>query len=160
MRAHAAHCLTHDELIAALFAERLERLAERMAHAGLTRLAVFGSHEHITWGVKHVQGITQLPVTCVVTVEGDEWPEDRRLPIPMLAIDDPRLLELADAVLICDDRHEDALLHLARTHLPPRVMIHRLYERLPIGDVSLTPMPEPVVRSVTPADEQRARLSA
>ena len=139
---HAASIYTPEELLCALVAERLDRLADRMVYRGLDRLAVFGRRAHVEWLHERVRGMRAFPIRAYVACPGDEAWEAFFRDAPVLRVDDPTLPDHADAVLIADDRHEEALAIEALKRFPPGVIVHRLYERLGIGAEPL-PSPEP-----------------
>lgn len=131
---HAGLIFTPDELLMALVAERLDRLADRMVRRGHSKLAVLGRFAHAAWLHERIHGMRAFPIVAYVPAPwvGEEHDGTYR-GIPVVALDDPRLGALADTVLISDDLYEDALRDEALRALAPGVIIHRLYERLPIG---------------------------
>lgn len=133
---HAATIFTAHEMLQAYLAERIERLADRMGQLGMNRLAIFGSREHSAWLQTHIGGIGQLPIVAFID-RPDRRDEPRDIGVPVVQIDDPSLAGAIDAVLISDDRCEQALGELAMRHLPPGTIIHTLYGRMPIGDQPL-----------------------
>ncbi len=140
MYAHKASIFTSEELLTALIAERLDRLADRMVYRGCQRLGVYGSKAHVEWLFSHIEGMSAFPVTCLIA--GPEThitslDEHTRDGLALRSIDHPRLPELVDAVLIADDRFEDDMYQKAMRWLPPGIIIHRLYERLNIANESL-----------------------
>lgn len=131
---HAGLGFTPHELLAALVAERLDRLADRMARRGHARLAIWGSLAHAEWLHATIHGMRAFPVVAYVPNPWVDGPHaDTHRGVPALTLRDPRLPEIADTVLISDDRFEEALREEALRITPPGVIIHRLYERLPIG---------------------------
>jgi hypothetical protein len=131
---HAALSFTPHELLIALVAERLDRLGDRMVRGGHSRLAVLGSLEHAEWLHAHVHGMRSFPIVAYVP---NPWLDEAHgasfRGARVLTLSDPGLPEIADTILISDDRYEDALREEALRATPPGTIIHRLYERLPIG---------------------------
>lgn len=144
---------TPQELLTALIAERLDRLVDRMIQRGCSRLGVLGGVDHIGWVLQHVDGARSLPIVGRIAKPGEETaaapPHVPHLPVWKLA--DPSLQGAIDSVLILDDAHEEALWFLALRHLPPGIIVHRLYERLMIGREPLHSVthPTPVIRPAT-----------
>lgn len=130
---HAALEFTPAELLTALVAERLDRLADRMIARAHTRLAIFGRLEHTDWLHTHIHDLDSLPVVAYLTPDSTDHDTTRHRSKPVTTIDDPQLPSIADTILISDDLHEEALLAQALRWTPPGTIIFRLYERLPIG---------------------------
>jgi len=131
---HAGLDFTPLELLTALVAERLDRLADRMIRRGHSRLAVLGSLAHAEWLHETIHGMRAFPITAYVLNPWiDEAAGATHRGVPVISLTDPRLREVADTVLISDDRYEEALRTEALRATPPGVIVHRLYERLAIG---------------------------
>jgi len=145
---------TPHELLTALVAERLDRLVDRMIQRGATHLGVFGSVNHLGWLFRHVDGARSLPLAGRIVKPGEEGaPAPAHVPhLPAWRIDDPEVPGAVDALLIADDAHEEALWFLALRHLPPGIIIHRMYERLSIGREAfdVAPAPRAAVRPIAP----------
>ncbi|MGP1346546.1 MAG: hypothetical protein ACTS3F_07750 [Phycisphaerales bacterium] len=149
--AHAGSSLSAADLMIALIADRLERMVDRMMLAGDARLGLLGRVDHLKWLFAHVHGMRQMPVTAYIAPPGmaiDGWtdpalaaafPIRRPAGVPDAAwydLGDPTLPDAIDAVLVCDDLYQQACVSAARGVLPPRVTIARLYDRLPIGQMT------------------------
>jgi hypothetical protein len=137
---HAARIFTSDEMLTAYLAERLDRLADRMVYKGHTRLAIYGSIDHITWLRDAIAGMSAFPITALIAGPDNELKgldEREHRGLPLIAIDHPRLMDFADTVLIADDKYEEDMYRKAMRWLQPGIMVHRLYERLGIGRESL-----------------------
>lgn len=137
---HAGMIFNTDELLAALVAERLDRLADRMVYRGHTRLGVYGSLDHVGWLMDTIDGMQAFPVTALIA--GPDRPlasfdEHEYNGLPLIAIDNPRIADHVDTVLIADDKYEDDMYRKAMRWLPPGIIVHRLYERLNLGRESL-----------------------
>jgi hypothetical protein len=159
---HAGMIFTNEELLMALVAERLDRLADRMVYRGCTKLALYGSAAHVEWMHENIMGLQAFPIGAYIAgpdaalTSADVMQYRDR---PLVSIDHPRIADLADAVLIADDRFEDDMYQKAMRWLPPGIIVHRLYERLNIGKESLVratianrgPAPRVVVRPTRPA---------
>jgi hypothetical protein len=131
---HPGLGFTPHELLVALVAERLDRLADRMVRRGHERLAVLGRLDHAAWLHAHIHGMRAFPIAAYVLNPWiDEADATTFRDAPVLTLKDARLPEIADTILISDDRYEDALRDEALRVMAPGVIIHRLYERLPIG---------------------------
>ena len=131
---HEGLAFTPEELLTALVAERLDRLADRMVRSGHSKLAVLGRFAHAAWLHEAIHGMRAFPIVAYVPAPWAEEEHDGTFRgIPVVAMDDPRLLTMADTILVSDDRYEQALRDEALRTMPPGVIIHRLYERLPIG---------------------------
>ncbi|MBL0926716.1 MAG: hypothetical protein IBJ11_03565 [Phycisphaerales bacterium] len=141
MARHAALDLEPALVLNALIAERLDRLYDRMVLAGHTRLAVLARPDHLDWLLGHVHEMAAFPVAAVVRHPSAPLPGSSFLGRPLLDLSDPSLPLAADTVLIADDLHEAALHERCLRALPPGMIIHRLYERLPIGRSALPPEP-------------------
>ncbi|MEM1167414.1 MAG: hypothetical protein AAGI30_14130 [Planctomycetota bacterium] len=140
---HAGVIFTAQELLAALVAERLELMINKLVERGLSRVALYGSAKHTDWLERHIDGMRHIPIRYYVSWGDSRMPVgSHRNGVPVVSVGDPRLTSDIDCLLIGDDRHESKLFDLACRHLPPRIMIHRLYQRLPIG---LDPIPTPHV---------------
>lgn len=126
------------EMLQAYIAERLDRMIDHMISRGSSRLAVFGSRTHAHWLHEHIDGVRTLPLTAFID-RPDELQPAPEIGIPVLQIDDQRLADLADTVLIADDRSENVLYELALRHVQPGITLFRLYHRLPIGNMPLGP---------------------
>lgn len=153
---HEAHDYTNEELLTALLAERLDRLADRMIARAHDRLAIFGRLSHTDWLHQRIPDLSGFPIVAYIspdTADLDHSPMHNQR--PLLRIEDPRLASLADTILISDDRYEEALAAQALRWTPPGTIIFRLYERLAIGREPLTSRPRPIVRtrpvSIAPA---------
>jgi hypothetical protein len=129
---HAASGYSGEEMLLAFVAERLESLMWRMVRDKRSRVALFGGREHAAWLCDRIAAMGSLPIVAFVD-RPDRWGERTDIGVPVLRIDDPRLPEIADVVLIADDRCEDVLKALATVYLPEGVLIWGLYERLGIG---------------------------
>jgi len=135
---HAAHDYTAEELLLVHIADRLEVMAERMVEAGHSRIALFGSREHAIWAWQRIEALSTLPI--VAFIDRPDRPGERRdIGVPVFQIDDPRVADTADTVLVMDDRCERALRDLAERHLPPGVLVFTVYDRLAIGGEPLAP---------------------
>ncbi len=137
---HAAHIFTNEELLMALVAERLDRLGDRMVYRGHTRLALYGSLDHIGWLTRTIEGLKSFPLTAIIAGPDQQLrtnDEQSHNGVPVIAIDNPRITEYCDSVLIADDRYEEDMHRKAMRWLPPGIIVHRLYERLGIGRESL-----------------------
>ena len=133
--AHTAEQFTAQELLAALVAERLEQLVNKLIDRGTFRLALLGSKQHTLWLDHNIEGMAGVPMDLYLSAADPALkPNTTFKDAPVLALDDPRVPTLIDAVLIADDKHEKPLFNLARTTLPPSIILHTLYDRLPIGN--------------------------
>lgn len=137
---HAARIFTSEEMLMAYVAERLDRLADRMVYKGHTRLALYGSLDHIAWLRDTIVGMSAFPITALIGGPDHQLKgldEQQHHGLPLVAIDHPRLMDFADTVLIADDKYEEDMYRKAMRWLQPGIMVHRLYERLGIGRESL-----------------------
>ncbi len=133
---HAAHDYTAEELLLVYIAERIESLCDRMVNRGLRRIGLLGSREHCAWLCAKIDAMRILPIVAFID-RPDETRPKGDIGVPLRTIDDPRLAEEIDVVLVADDRAENALRDLAEINLPPKVMIFTIYNRLAIGDEPL-----------------------
>lgn len=131
---HAGEIFNAHELLSAMVADRLERMVSLMVERDLSSFAILGSRRHNDWLYDNIQGMKHLPAQCYIS-----W-GDPMLPVgseyrgaPVLHIDDQRIHDSIECVLIGDDRHESKLYDIACRQLPPAILLWRLYERLPIG---------------------------
>jgi hypothetical protein len=145
---HAARIFTNEELLVALVAERLDRLADRMVYRCHDRLAIFGRLAHAAWLHQNVHGMRAFPICAYLTCAGLSEPDVPHMyrGRPVKDIEGSDVTDSVDTVLISDDLHEQALHEIAEKRFPPGTIIHRLYERLPIGTRSLE-RPVPVLRT-------------
>lgn len=144
---HAAHDYTAEELLLVHIADRLEVMAERMVAAGHSRIALFGSREHAIWAWQRIEALSTLPI--VAFIDRPDRPGERRdIGVPVFQIDDPLVPETIDTVLVMDDRCERALRDLAERHLPPRVLVFTVYDRLAIGGEPLSTAGDRVCEAV------------
>ena len=154
---------TPQELLTALIAERLDRLVDRMIQRGCSRLGVLGGVDHLGWVLQHVDGARSLPIVGRICKPGEEAAmAPAHVPhFPVWSLSDPGLPGAIDAVLVVDDAHEEALWFLALRHLPPGIIVHRLYERLMIGREPLSTVahPAPVIRAATVRSPEVARAA-
>jgi hypothetical protein len=137
---HAAEIFNADELLMALVAERLDRLADRMVYRGHTRLGVYGSMDHVDWLRSTIEGMSAFPITAFIAGPDrtvSSFDEHEHEDTPLIAIDNPRIADFVDTVLIADDKFEEDMYRKALRWLPPGIIVHRLYERLGIGRQSL-----------------------
>ena len=146
---HVGLGFTSHELLTALVAERLDRLADRMVGRAHSSLALLGRFDHAEWLHEHVHGMRAFPIVAYVPAPWRAERHDGRWRgKPVLDLWQPELLETADTILISDDRFERVLHQEALRVFPPGTIVHRLYERLPIG----AERPERIVtRESTPA---------
>jgi hypothetical protein len=144
---------TPHELLTALVAERLDRLVDRMVQRGSSRLGIIGGVSHLGWLFRHIDGARSLPLVGRIRKPGEETAmAPAHVPhLPVWDLTDLDLPGAVDSVLIADDVHEEALWFLTLRHLPPGIIIHRLYERLIVGREALDAVPpvRPVVRAVS-----------
>jgi hypothetical protein len=131
---HAGLIFTPEELLMTLVAERLDRLADRMVRCGHSKLAILGRLAHADWLHERIHGMRAFPIVAYAPTPWiDEDHDGTYRGIPVVTLGDPRLPTITDTILISDDLYEDALRAEALRAMPPGVIIHRLYERLPIG---------------------------
>ena len=155
---HAGHIFTNEELLLAFVAERLDRLADRMVYRGHTRLALYGCLDHIAWIRSAIDGMSAFPITALIAGPDRQlraFDEEEVDGLPLITIDNPRIMDHCDTVLIADDKYEEDMYRKAMRWLPPGSIVHRLYERLNIGRESLLratidmhpPAPQVIVRA-------------
>ncbi|MEM1424787.1 MAG: hypothetical protein AAGH64_12405, partial [Planctomycetota bacterium] len=123
---HAGHIFTNEEMLLAFVAERLDRLADRMVYRGHTRLALYGCLDHIAWLRSAIEGMSAFPVTALIA--GPDTPirsmdQETVEGLPLIAIDNPRIMEFCDTVLIADDRYEEDMHRKAMRWLPPGIIV-------------------------------------
>lgn len=156
--AHRGLEFTNEELLQVLVAERLDRLADRMVRRGAFRLGVYGRRAHHDWLHANIHGMRAFPIAAYIDGPDNMLMHDPRATyraVEVLAIDDHRLPMTIDAVLISDDRFEDALHEHALRMVPPGMIVHRLYDRLCIGN-ERPDAPTIVSRRVAPGTHARA----
>ncbi|GAB4520733.1 MAG: hypothetical protein Tsb0013_24240 [Phycisphaerales bacterium] len=168
---HAGHIFTNEELLMAFVAERLDRLADRMVYRGHTRLGLYGCQDHIDWLLATIDGMRAFPVTAIIAGPDRQMrstDEATHEGLPVITIDNARIMDHCDSVLIADDRYEEDMHRKAMRWLPPGIIVHRLYERLNIGRESLLratidrrpPAPRVIVRADGTFAEQHAPVPA
>ncbi len=134
------HDLNAGDLLVAYISDRLDRMVDRLITIGGRGVAIAGRAEHVEWLHANVWAMKQLPIVGVVAPDAIDAGTASIAGAPVVAMDDPSWHGKADILLIADDRFQQALYDEALRHVPPKVQVSRLYDRLPVGREPLSAM--------------------